>query len=201
MRTFYLSLAFVLLSSVPLGCGGATMSEMRGDDLPEMPPLPPADEDQDADPAGDGAARTQTAAEPGPAAADQPDPQAASAAPEIPPLPPSLDGGTIPRPVVAAVLDAGIGRFLQQIRTEPHLQQGRFVGWRLLTVIPPEGGSLRPGDTIVRINGQSIERPEQFKNVWDSMATSSELVLDVMRGEQRGRVRFEIVDPEKSPKE
>jgi hypothetical protein len=201
MRAFYSTLACVLLSSVSVGCGGATMAEMRGDDLPEMPPLPPPDEDQDADEAEDGAARAQTPAESGPAAAERPDPQAASAAPEIPPLPPSLDGGTIPRPVVAAVLDAGIGRFLQQIRTEPHLEQGRFVGWRLLTVIPPEGGCLRPGDTIVRVNGQSIERPEQFKNVWDSMATSSELVLDVVRGEQRGRVRFEIVDPGEAPQE
>lgn len=115
-----------------------------------------------------------------------------------PPLPAKVDGGQIPRQELKAVLDAGVARFLQRIQTEPHLEHGRFVGWRLLSTYPREDALtpavLAPGDTVMRVNGQSIERPEQFKNVWDAMATSSELVLEVRRGDHDSTVRYLIVD-------
>ena len=105
------------------------------------------------------------------------------------------DGQDIPRPILLAVLSAGVGRFLQQVQIEPSLERGRFVGWRLVRVFDaaqagPAG--LRPGDTLLRVNGQSIERPEQFKNVWDSLATESLLILQVERGGQRSEIRHRI---------
>jgi hypothetical protein len=111
-------------------------------------------------------------------------------------LPPVIDGQDIPRPVLLAVLSGGVGRFLQQVQLEPSLERGRFVGWRLVRVFDaaqagPAG--LRPGDTVLRINGQSIERPEQFKNVWDSLATESLLILQVERGGQRSEIRHRIL--------
>jgi hypothetical protein len=130
------------------------------------------------------AAATEAAA---PAAAPAPAPQS----------PPVLEGtveaGEIPRPALLAVLSAGVGRFLQKVRAEPKLAGGRFVGWTLVDLWNP-GTVLLPGDTVLRVNGQSIERPEQFKNVWDSLATESELVLLVERSGHTGQVRYRIVD-------
>jgi C-terminal processing protease CtpA/Prc len=95
------------------------------------------------------------------------------------------------------VLEQGPGRFLQKVNIEPHLARGRFVGWRILALFPDEPattrGVLQPGDTLVRVNGQSVERPEQFKNVWDSLATESQLVLQVMRAGKVSEVRHRIV--------
>lgn len=132
---------------------------------------------------------------PAPAA---PDRATASSAP-APQSPPALEGtveaGEIPRPALLAVLSAGVGRFLQKVRAQPKLESGRFVGWTLVDLFdqkPP--AVLLPGDTVMRVNGQSIERPEQFKNVWDSLATESELVLLVERSGQQSQVRYRIVD-------
>lgn len=111
-------------------------------------------------------------------------------------LPPVVEGVDIPRPVLLAVLSAGVGRFLQSVQLEPALARGRFVGWRLVRVFDAAqsgNGGLRPGDTVIRINGQSIERPEQFKNVWDSLATESLLVLQIERGGKHSEIRHRIV--------
>jgi hypothetical protein len=109
-----------------------------------------------------------------------------------------VEGGEIPRATVLAVLSSGIGRFLQKIPVEAHLVKGRFKGWRLLQLFDVEPGTergvLHAGDTVLRVNGQSIERPEQFKNVWDSMATQSELLLLVERAGKQSEVRYRIVE-------
>lgn len=116
---------------------------------------------------------------------------------EAPPLPAELDGGSITRPELQAVLSEGIPRFLRKVHTEPMLNaKGRFVGWRLLALFPddPRGAAwlIRPGDVVLRVNGHGIERPEQFQNVWNSMATSSELVFQVLRGDQTSEIRYRI---------
>ena len=111
-------------------------------------------------------------------------------------LPAEIDAGAIPRPALQAVLASGIGRFLQQVRAEPSLARGRFVGWRVLTLFPGRADVsvrvLRPGDTVTRVNGKPIERPEQFKTLWDSLASASELVLDIEREGRPSRVRYAI---------
>jgi hypothetical protein len=119
------------------------------------------------------------------------------AAPEPAALPDTVEGPDIPRAALLLVLEQGVGRFLQKISIEPHLERGRFVGWRILELFPGEPelsrGLLMPGDTLLRVNGQSVERPEQFKNVWDSLATESQLVLQVLRAGKASEVRHRIV--------
>jgi S1-C subfamily serine protease len=113
-------------------------------------------------------------------------------------LPEQLEAGQISRGALSVVLSGGVGRFLARLRAEPKLEKGRFVGWRLASFAEGDAtlraGVLKPGDTVLRVNGQSIERPEQFKNVWDSLATSSDLVLQVERGGKHSEVRYRIVD-------
>ncbi|HMI91555.1 MAG TPA: hypothetical protein VK509_09345 [Polyangiales bacterium] len=196
LRRLSLSLGFLA------ACGGGSAQ------VPAPKPKPPA-----RAPAPAAAATPDAGAEPAlpaPGATAQPtdlppapgpEPGAADALPQKAgwdgKLPSVIDGQDIPRPVLLAVLSAGVGRFLQQVQLEPMIERGRFVGWRLLRVFEaaqagPAG--LRPGDTVLRINGQSIERPEQFKNVWDSLATESLLILQVERGGQRSEIRHKILN-------
>ena len=111
-----------------------------------------------------------------------------------------MQAGEIPRPQLLGVLSAGVGRFLQNVRAEAKLDQGKFVGWRLVKLFDadlqssPADAVLRPGDIVTRVNGQSIERPEQFKNVWDTLATASELVLNIERDGAQSELRYRIVE-------
>lgn len=113
-----------------------------------------------------------------------------------PPLPIELNAGVISRAALQAELASGIGRFLQQVRAEPSVARGRFVGWRVTSLYANRADIhvlvLRPGDTVTRVNGQSIERPEQFKALWDAMASASELVLDIQREGRNSRLRYTI---------
>jgi type II secretory pathway component PulC len=112
------------------------------------------------------------------------------------PLPMELNAGVISRAVLRAELASGIGRFLQQVRAAPSVVRGRFIGWRVLSLFPERKdirvSVLRPGDTVMKVNGQSIERPEQFKALWDTMANASELVLDIQREGHASRLRYTI---------
>jgi type II secretory pathway component PulC len=110
-------------------------------------------------------------------------------------LPERVEAGEIPRSALVAVLSSGVGRFLQKVKAEPHLEGGRFVGWRLVSVF--DGSErvrvLKAGDTVLSVNGQGIERPEQFKDVWDKVAARDELVLLVQREGRRSELHYRIV--------
>jgi type II secretory pathway component PulC len=113
-----------------------------------------------------------------------------------PPLPIELNAGVISRAALQAELASGIGKFLQQVRAEPAVARGRFLGWRVTALFPNRSDVhvlvLRPGDTVTRVNGQSIERPEQFKALWDGMSSATELVLDIQREGRNSRLRYTI---------
>lgn len=174
--------AFVLIVSVS-GCGGATQQRSGAPHRAQAVPAPPSAE------------------RPGPPAVRAAAPAASvvSAVPgALAELPERVDGGEITRGTLTAVLSSGVGRFLQRVRAEPQLDRGRFLGWRLLSFAEGDAtlrsSVLHPGDTVMRVNGQSIERPEQFKNVWDSLTSSSDLVLQVQRAGKQSEVRYRIVD-------
>jgi len=115
-----------------------------------------------------------------------------------PPLAVEVNAGVIPRRALQAELARGIGPFLRQVRTEPALARGRFVGWRLIGMFAGRSDVnvlvLKAGDTVRRVNGRSLERPEEFKLVWDSLATASELVLDIQRDGRASKLRYTIAD-------
>ena len=111
-------------------------------------------------------------------------------------LPASIDGGEIPRAALQAELAKGIGRFLQQVRAEPVVSRGRFMGWRLATLFPNRTDvkvqGIKTGDIVLRANGQSIERPEEFMALWNTLPTADALVLDIQRGTETTTVRYTI---------
>ncbi len=104
--------------------------------------------------------------------------------------------GTIDRAELDPVLEAGLGRFLGRVTTEPHLENGRFVGHRLTALRSDlfEGVDLRAGDTLLRVNGMPIERPEQALAAWNALRVASELTIDYLREGERRQLRFAIED-------
>ena len=111
---------------------------------------------------------------------------------------PRVSTGAIARDELLPVLDGGLGRFLQNVETEPAFHKGGFVGFRIVSLFPGEPAfaslDLRAGDTVTRINGKPIERPEQAAAVWDEIRTASTLVVDYRRGGEKHALRFAIVD-------
>ena len=111
---------------------------------------------------------------------------------------PRVTSGVISRTDLMPVLDAGLGRYLQNVETQPEFHQGVFVGFRIVSLFPGEltyaSLDLRPGDTVTRVNGRSIERPEQAVAVWEALRTASNLVVHYQRGEEEHALHFRIVD-------
>jgi len=119
---------------------------------------------------------------------------------EPPPEPPVLalpNAGVILRADLDAVLDQGPGAFLARVEVEPVMEGDAFVAFQVAALHDPamfDGVDLMPGDRLVSINGQSIERPEHAMTVWSSLRVASELTVVVSRAGQPHELRFAIVD-------
>lgn len=116
---------------------------------------------------------------------------------------PALNGprsatGSIERAELIPVLDAGLGRFLGGVNTEPNLEEGRFAGWRIVHLYPEDPRfatvDLLPGDIVTEVNGQAIERPEQAFAVWNGLRVADELHVAFLRDGQARELRFRIAD-------
>jgi len=93
--------------------------------------------------------------------------------------------GVISRAAIVRVVDAGLGQWLAGVEVEPAVLKGRFRGWtvrRLHTDDCTRQVDVLPGDLVLRVNGRSIERPEQASEVWASLKTASSLVVELVRG-------------------
>jgi general secretion pathway protein C len=114
-----------------------------------------------------------------------------------PPPPVEVTEPVIQRAALDEVLDAGLGAFLGRVTTEPSLDGNRFVGFRLVALRDAalfENVDLQPGDVILSVNGQSIERPDDAFTAWTGLRVASEITLAVLRDGARRDLRFPIVD-------
>lgn len=110
--------------------------------------------------------------------------------------------GHLRREDVLAVLSDGVPSFLQKVEVEPVMDRaGAFVGWRLMAVRDPgiAQAEILPGDVILRVNGQPIENPYQFFDVFQSLAFAPELKLLISRGSEQRDLRFPISDDPSAP--
>lgn len=126
----------------------------------------------------------------------------------------ALPAGAQPQieaPVFEAWLARGPQYLLSQVVPVPVTEGTRFHGFRLTQWFPGHPGEIssawvRPGDVITRINGRSVERPDQFLYLWKRLGEGRRLVIEGWRpetsqGQQSRRsfaVTFDIVDPPKS---
>jgi S1-C subfamily serine protease len=104
----------------------------------------------------------------------------------------------VTRAELYAILDAGLGRFLQRVDTEPVLSGGQFGGFRLkrLDIGGPNAGliDLAPGDVVQSLNGRSIDRPEHALEAWESLREADSIVVAFVRDGGRRELRVPIVD-------
>jgi type II secretory pathway component PulC len=126
-------------------------------------------------------------------ASAQPAPQPAMAAADV------AGRVEIARSELLAVLDAGLGRFLGRVATEPAREGNVFLGFRVVSLdtafrAADADVGVRDGDVIVRVNGQPIERPEQALAVWEGLRVASTLAIEYLRAGERREARFAIVD-------
>jgi hypothetical protein len=102
------------------------------------------------------------------------------------------------RSAIKRTVDAGLGRWLQTVSIDPMMARGRFRGWIIRSLDSSEGCyadvDLHAGDVVTRVNGRSIERPEEALEVWTGLPASAELVVDFVRDGQARTLRFGIVD-------
>ncbi|QQR91628.1 MAG: hypothetical protein IPJ88_07875 [Myxococcales bacterium] len=100
------------------------------------------------------------------------------------------------RSLLIAVLDAGLGRFLQGVQTKPFFSRGRFAGFQIVSIYPEDKrfSDIDPkvGDVVLRISGKRIERPEQALAVWESLRVASELRVAFLRDQKVQEVRYPI---------
>ena len=115
-----------------------------------------------------------------------------------PPLPPPVEpSGVIRRADLDAVLERGPGAFLSRVEIEPVMEGESFVAFQVLALHDEamfSGVDLLPGDRLVSVNGQTIERPEHAMTVWSSLRVASELTVVVSRAGETRELRFPIVD-------
>jgi S1-C subfamily serine protease len=104
--------------------------------------------------------------------------------------------GTLQRADVERVVDAGLGRFLAHVAIEPSLSAGKFKGWNIVQLSPPDLWSqidLRPGDVVTRVNGMSVEREMEAFDAFQAVRQAPVLEVTYLRQKQPRTLRFTIV--------
>lgn len=104
--------------------------------------------------------------------------------------------GTLQRADVERVVDAGFGRFLTHVDVEPSVSAGKFKGWSIVALQPPElwsGIDLQPGDVVTRVNGKPIERELEAYDVFQSVRAADKLEVSYLRQNQPRTLTYVIV--------
>jgi hypothetical protein len=86
------------------------------------------------------------------------------------------------RDLEAVVTRNGPPWLLGRVVPEEVFREGKFVGWKLVTV-PNDWAplDLRAGDIVTRVNGTSLERPEDAWTAWTSVLLAKEISVDLER--------------------
>ena len=123
----------------------------------------------------------------------QPPPGVTGGEEDLAPAPP----GALWRRDVNAVLDEGLGRFLQHAELDPEVQAGAFVGFRVLELRPAawwQGVDLVPGDIVMQVNGMPIEQPTEAHAAFESLRQAPELRVKYMRKGEARELVYSILD-------
>jgi len=76
---------------------------------------------------------------------------------------------------------------LSMVEVEAARSEGKFVGYRVLSIAPAAQtnlqGRLKEGDIITHLNGVRIEKPDDYLNAWKLLADISTLRIDFVRAD------------------
>ncbi len=110
--------------------------------------------------------------------------------------PPEVVEALLARAELEAVLERGPQRFIASIRVRPHLEDGRFRGFQLVGMTPEapfvNSPHIRPGDVVLAVNREPIERPEQFMRAWELLGRADALEVLVQRDGRRVLYRWTL---------
>ena len=101
---------------------------------------------------------------------------------------------------VHRVVSKGLGAFLSRVTVDEQpamTKDGKFIGFRIAALQGDSwrGVDLKPGDVVTKVNGFSIERPEQALEAFQSLDVASELRVELQRDGAPRELRYAIVDP------
>jgi len=135
----------------------------------------------------------------GPARPDYPTPEEVDGeAPRTKPAPPPPAPPTRTTKIGRAQLDAflapGPGALLAKVRVAAATKNGKFHGWRILSLPPDTTVELQVGDVVLGVNGQGLERPEHLAAVWEKLRGTSEVVVDYEREGEARTWRLPVVE-------
>jgi type II secretory pathway component PulC len=94
------------------------------------------------------------------------------------------------------VVDAGLGRFLAHVVIEPRISAGKFTGWTIMALEPPDmwqGVDIKPGDVVTRVNGMPIERETEAYDAFQAVRQAPTLEVSYLRQNQPRTLKFTIV--------
>jgi hypothetical protein len=140
---------------------------------------------------------------PPPPIAEEPTPTPAPTPAPAPPPPARCTSfaspGVLKRSLVVRTVNAGLGRWLAGgVLVDPFLQKKRFRGWVIRKLYPDDvcykEVDLQPGDVVLRVNGKSLERPEQAKETFDGLANAPALVVEFTRAGAPMKLTFQIAE-------
>ena len=94
--------------------------------------------------------------------------------------------GHLARADVERVLRQGPPWLLRRILPEEVIRDGKFVGWRMLSVPEDWSIDLKSGDIVTKVNGLAIERPDDLWAAWMQMQSAPELRVSI---EREGKAR------------
>lgn len=115
-----------------------------------------------------------------------------------PPAPQDRPVSTVlSRTTVDATIQKGLGAFLARVDVEASMKGEAFDGFRIVRFRDAQlaDAGLELGDVVQRVNGESIEKPDDALRAFESLRVASELVIECTRDGEALRLRWTIEDP------
>jgi hypothetical protein len=110
----------------------------------------------------------------------KPPASAATAAPAAAAIPAAAPGH-LARREVERVLQQGPPWLLRRVVPEEVIREGKFIGWRILSLPEDWSLDLKSGDVVTKVNGLSIERPDDLWAAWMQLQSAVELRISYER--------------------
>jgi general secretion pathway protein C len=97
------------------------------------------------------------------------------------------------REVVAST--ENLSQILTQARALPYMEQGKIAGFRINQIVPGSMYAkigLQNGDVIRQVNGQALDDPGKFFQLYQGLRDERSITIDLMRSGRRQTLNYEI---------
>lgn len=121
---------------------------------------------------------------------ETPPAKSAASATSTPEAAPTTTAAAVPpkttslrRSQVKAGIARGLGYFLQNVTVDdyPVMRNNKFYGFKVKAINAELGVDIQPGDVVTRVNGMSIEHPEEADAAMRTLEKASALRVDFER--------------------